>query len=248
MKRIVGLSRASFLELVRDPVVSLLSLFFPLVFVGMYFVLPDLTLDGGERVSALTYGLPAIILLGALALGLSGTAAPMSQHRKDGVLRSLGMTPVTPGAYLLAQLPARMLVVVAETALIVLIAAATGTLHLRDGSLFLLAVGTCIATTLSLGLLLGARSANPTLVGAVGGMLIPAILFSCGVFLPFRMMPPAIETFARFLPFTYVGDMLRHSLTGVTLAYSPLLGAGVCVAWTLLAGFLAVRIFRWSAR
>src|SRR6218665_209256 len=248
MKRVWSLSKASLLELIRDPIVTGLSMFFPLAFLGLYFVLPDLRISETVRVSALSFGLPTVVLLGALALGLWGTAAPMAQHRKDGALRNLGMTPVTPGMYLVAQIPGRAAVICAETILILLIAAATGTLHLQNGGLFLAAVTLCIASTLSLGLLFGSFSANPTLVGGVGGVLIPAILFACGVFIPFHMMPNVIEIIARFIPFTYIGDTLRHTITGLPLAYSPVLGAVVCLVWTTVAGALSVKLFRWGAK
>lgn len=131
-KRMWSLTRASFLELIRDPMVTGLAMLFPLAFIGMYLILPDLRITPQLTISALAFGLPSIILLGALALGLTGTAAPMVQHRRDGALRNIGMTPITPAMYLGAQVPARVVVIVAETLLILAIAALTGTLRISD--------------------------------------------------------------------------------------------------------------------
>jgi ABC-type multidrug transport system permease subunit len=247
-KRMWSLTRASFLELIRDPMVTGLAMLFPLAFIGMYLILPDLRITPQLTISALAFGLPSIILLGALALGLTGTAAPMVQHRRDGALRNIGMTPITPAMYLGAQVPARVLVIVAETLLILAIAALTGTLRISDPGLFLVAIALCIGTTLSLGIFLGSVSGNPTLVGAMGGMLIPGILFLCGVFMPFRMMPEWVETVAKLLPFTYVGDMLRHTISGVPLSYSLGLGVTICIIWSAAMALLAVKLFRWSER
>lgn len=94
MRQIRALSLASFRELLRDPMTTGLGMVFPMSFIAMFLLLPDLPQPEG-RISALAFGLPAILIFASLSLGLTGTAAPIVQLRKDGVLRSLGMTPVT---------------------------------------------------------------------------------------------------------------------------------------------------------
>lgn len=62
-KRMWSLTRASFLELIRDPMVTGLAMLFPLAFIGMYLILPDLRITPQLTISALAFGLPSIILL-----------------------------------------------------------------------------------------------------------------------------------------------------------------------------------------
>lgn len=246
MKQMRALTRASFKELLRDPMATGLAMAFPMSFILMFLVLPDLPQPEG-RISALAFGLPAVLIFAVLSLGLSGTAAPMTQLRKDGVLRSLGMTPVTRNQYLLAQLPGRVGIIGVELGLISLIAALTGSLAPGSPMLLGWAMLLCTATALSMGLLIGARSDNPALVGAIGGILAPGLLFLCGIFLPYRMMPSAVEYIGLLIPYTYVGDMLRHALVGTVLEYSVLQGSIVCLVWTAVMGLLAWRTFTWDS-
>lgn len=247
MKQMRALSQASFRELLRDPMTTGLGMVFPMSFIAMFLVLPDLPQPQG-RISALAFGLPAVLIFSVLALGLSGTAAPMAQLRKDGVLRSLGMTPVTRSQYLWAQIPARVAVIGVEFCLIWLIAVVSGSLALVAPVMLVWAMVLCVATALTLGLLIGSRSDNPGLVGAMAGILAPGLLFLCGLFLPYRMMPVAVEHVGLFFPYTYVGDMLRHTLVGAQLQYPVLQGSAVCIAWTVIMGLLAWRGFRWDAQ
>lgn len=246
MKQLRALTRASFKELVRDPLATGLAMAFPMTFILMFLVLPDLPLPQG-RISALAFGLPAVLIFAILSLGLSGTAAPMTQLRKDGVLRSLGMTPVTRNQYLWAQLPGRIVVIGVELGLICALAALTGSLVPGSPLLLGWAMLLCTATALSMGLLIGARSDNTALVGAIGGFLAPGLLFLCGIFLPYRMMPSVVESIGLLFPYTYIGDMLRHALVGTVLEYSVVQGSIVCIVWTTVMGLLAWRVFAWDA-
>lgn len=241
------LAKASFKELLRDPLTTGLSMIFPMCFILMFLAMPDLSqLDG--KISALAFGLPAVLVFSVLTLGLSGTATPMAQLRHDGVLRSIGMTPVTKSQYLWAQIPARLVVIGVEFCFILVIALVAGELALTSPLLLVWALILCALTALSLGLLIGSRTDSPALAGALSGMLAPALAFLCGLFLPLRMMPTAVEYVALGLPYTYVGDMLRHTMVGTPLQYSVVQGSMVCIGWAIAMGALAWLGFRWDAK
>ncbi len=246
MKQIVALSKASFWELVRNPFLTGMTALFPLAFLIMYLLMPDFTLPDGSTVRALAYGLPLILVFAILSLGLTGTGAPMTELRQQRVLRSLGMTPVTRSQFLWAQLPARIVVILAVLVLIVVIAALTGTMDLKSPLLLLWATVLCTAATLSLGLLLGATTAKVGLMSAAGGLLGPALLLLCGLWFPLAFFPDYMEFIASWFPFTYVGDMMRHGLIGTPLQYPVLLGSAVSIIWTAVMGVLAGRLFTWD--
>lgn len=247
MKQMRALALASFKELVRDPLATGLGMIFPMTFIAMFLFLPDLPEPQGKT-SALAFGLPAVLIFSVLSLGLSGTAAPMAQLRKDGVLRSLGMTPVSRSQYLWAQIPARIVVIGVEFCLIWLVALVSGSLAMTAPVILLWAMVLCVTTSLPLGLLIGSRTDNPALVGAMAGILPVSLLFICGLFLPYRMMPAIIENIGLLFPYTYVGDMLRHTLVGMPLQYSLLQGSAVCVTWAVVMAILAWREFRWDTQ
>ncbi len=247
MKRIVALAKASFWELTRNPFLTGMTVLFPLGFLIMYLLMPDFTLPDGSKVRALTYGLPMILVFAILSVGLIGTASPMTQLRQQRVLRSLGMTPVTRSQFLWAQLPARIVVILAVLVLIVVIAALTGTMDLKSPLLLLWATVLCTASALSLGLLLGTTTANVGLISAASGLLGPALLLLCGLMFPLAFYPDYMEFIASWFPFTYVGDMMRHGLIGTPLRYPVLLGSAVSIVWTAVMGVLAGRLFTWDS-
>lgn len=246
MRPFLALSRASLKELLRNPLTTGLGLLFPMTFILMFFMLPDLPMRNGKTVSALAFGLPAVFLFCALSLGLSGTAAPMAQDRKDGVLRNIGMTPVSKAQYLLAQLPSRVGIIIIELLLIIGVAALSDGFHPGRPWHVLLGLLLAVTCSLSLGLLLGSSSSNPGLVGGVAGFVGPALMFVCGIFLPYRMMPGWVETIGRLLPFTYIADMLRVGITGIDPDYPLFTGVWVSLLWTIVLFVAAFATFRWD--
>ncbi len=122
----------------------------------------------------------------------------------------------------------------------------TGALTLKSPLLLLWATLLCAAVALSRGLLAGARSASPDLVRSVGTLGTVAILFLCGLFVPHAMMLRFVEIVGLALPFTYVGDMMRHGLIGTPLQYSVLVGSIMCLVWAIGATVFAWRRFSWD--
>lgn len=241
-----GIAKASSLELIRNPLVFGLSVLFPLCFLIMFALLPDLRMSDGTIISGMAFGLPSILLFTTLSLALTGTAAPIAQMRHDGLLKALGMTPLTPGQFLLGQLPSRVSVSFFVLLTLLLVASLSGVLDVQNWFVLFLSVVMCISTTASFGILLAARSDNPGVMGGVSGMIVPAILFLSGGFLPFSMMPRWVEQISQWLPFTYIIDLTRHSVVGVELNYPLSLGVGISIVWSIACAVLAKLLFVWS--
>ncbi|KUJ49672.1 hypothetical protein ACZ90_67180 [Streptomyces albus subsp. albus] len=238
---------ASWREIVRTPVNLFLSVLFPLCFVFMFAFLPDVRVaDRSVPISGLAFGLPAVLIFATLSLGVLGTAAPLTVYRQRGVLRILGCTPVSRLGFIAAQVPVRLGVVVAEFALIFLTGAVAGEVRLSGLPAALLTLLVVAGCMLSLGFLVGGLLRSPELLGAIGGILMPVVLFASGVMLPMGMMPSAVRLLARGLPFTYMGDLLRHQLLGVPAEHPLWLSYAAIVGATVLLAGLTVHTFRWD--
>lgn len=247
-RSLVQLTATSRREVLRNPLVLCLSVLFPLCFILMFAFLPSVPSGGGEPISALAFGLPAVLLFAITSLGVLGTASLLTLYRRQGVLALLGTTPVRRSTFLLSLMPIRVLVIAAETALILGIAALTGTLQIASVPLLLVAVVGCAAALLAIGFWLGAISRSPELIGALGGALTPLVLFGSGVLLPLAMMPAPIRTLAEFLPFTYMGELLRYAISGIPMTHPVWLSLLVIAGTALLAFTLGARSFRWDKR
>ena len=247
-RALTQLSATSRREVLRNPLVLCLSVLFPLCFILMFAFLPSVPSGGGEPISALAFGLPAVLLFAITSLGVLGTASLLTLYRRQGVLALLGTTPLRRSSFLLSLMPIRVAVIAAETVLILGVAALTGTLQIASVPLLLAAVIACAAALLAIGFWLGAISRSPELIGALGGALTPLVLFGSGVLLPLAMMPAPVQKIAEFLPFTYMGDLLRYAISGIPMAHSVWLSFLVIAATALLAFALGARAFRWDKR
>ncbi|WP_055480276.1 ABC transporter permease [Sphaerimonospora mesophila] len=236
-------------EVIREPLVVGLSIVFPLCFVAMFAFLPDVSLAPGEpEVSALTFGLPAVWLMGIMSLALTGTSAPLTTLREKGVLRALGLTPVDKLTFLAALLPARLVVCLLEGVLILILSALAGVMSIADPLLLLWAFLLTFAVNMALGCFLGGLMKSSQLVGGLSGVLVPAVLILSGVILPLGIFPPVLKTIAEFLPFTYMGDLLRHAIAGVPAEFSVTVSSAVLLGSCAVLVVLTLATFRWDER
>jgi ABC-2 type transport system permease protein len=72
------------------------------------------------------------------------------------------------------------------------------------------------------------------------------MMFLSGVFWPIDTFPAPLQTFARALPLTFLGDGLRQVMVGGTPINPLWVDAVVLAGWVLVGGILAVRFFRWE--
>jgi ABC-2 type transport system permease protein len=72
------------------------------------------------------------------------------------------------------------------------------------------------------------------------------LMFLSGTFFPIDAMPDALQTVARAMPLTYLGDALRQVMVDGT-PFSPLwICAAVLVGWLVVCFGIAARFFRWQ--
>ncbi len=199
---------------------------------------PDLGSD--RRIDVLT---PGVIALALLSSGFTSQAIQTGFDRRYGVLRLLGTTALGRGGLLAGK----VLAVLAVQLLQVLFLGALGLLlgwrpDLDGvGAALLLGIsGTAAFVSLAL-LLAGTLRAEAVL--AVANVIWVLLLAGGAVLLPARYGPPLLAEVAPWLPSGALGEGLRAALGSGQLDGRALL---VLLGWTVLAGGLAARTFRWS--
>ncbi|MFJ8040060.1 ABC transporter permease [Kitasatospora sp. NPDC096147] len=88
-------------------------------------------------------------------------------------------------------------------------------------------------------------------VESSGLTTLPLLLisqFGSGMIIPLDSMPDQFATFCRLLPTTPAVQLVREGWTGTTGWGEALPQLGLAVAWTLVAGWAALRWFRWEPR
>lgn len=211
--------------------------------------IPDLPVrdSGGFFADPLRYGTVGSLVYALANLGVFGVATPIIAMRRQGILRLLRTTPVTRLTFVLAQVPARLILGIGVTLCALLaswalwdvtfpqLAAAFGTAMLR---FWMLA---------AFGYLVGGTATSSEVVSAVGSPLLMFALAGGAVYFPVMGMPAWVRALPPYIPLTYLADALRQTLGVGGPALFPLwVDLAVMLAVTLVVTLLAVRLFRWD--
>jgi ABC-2 type transport system permease protein len=233
------LTRAELALTVRRGESVLLTLVIPvtlLVFLSQVPLLP--TAD--RSVNRLLPGLAALSVLSTAMVGL-GIATAF--ERQQGVLKLLGVTPVTRGGWLAAKLGAVLTVEALQLAILTIVAALLGW---RPGGRVWLTLPAVLAGTAAfagIGLVLAGRLRAETTLAAANGLYV-LLLLGGGLIAPLNVLPGVVAAVAELLPAAPLTELLVWALGS---GRAP--GAGhvvVLAVWAVAAPLAAARLFRWQ--
>jgi ABC-2 type transport system permease protein len=226
--------------LVRSAESLLVTLGIPLG-VLVFFSLVDVLPTGDQ--DPVAFLVPGVLAISVVATGLVAVAIQTAFERKYAVLKRLGGTPLTRGAFLVAKGLSVAALLLVQTILVLLVAI-VGLGWRPEGGLLLAALLVLLGamTSTALGLLLaGTLRAEATL--AASNALFLVLLVVSGVTFDATALPPPVAIFGAFLPMGALQRALAAALGGDGLAVTETL---VLVGWGLLAVAVGRRTFRWE--
>ncbi|ACQ81785.1 ABC-2 type transporter [Beutenbergia cavernae DSM 12333] len=230
----------------REPLNVLFALAIPpilLVVLGAIpaFREPDADV-GGLRVIDL-YA-PIVVAMGITMLALTTLPQEFATYREKGILRRLRITPAGPSLLLGARLLMSLLLSAGTTLVVLAVARLVFDVDLPLQPLaFLLAFTLTSSAMLALGLLVAALAPTGTSAGAIGIVLLFPSLFFAGLWIPRAAMPDALRTISDLTPLGAGVQSLQDAAAG---DWPQPLHLIVLLGWTILAGGLAARTFRWE--
>ncbi|HET9729199.1 MAG TPA: ABC transporter permease [Acidimicrobiia bacterium] len=185
---------------------------------------------------------PGVLALAVMAAAMVSLGIATGFERRYGVLKRLGVTPLSRGGLLIAKTSMVLALELLQIALIVAAGVAIGW-HVPLGivpAIGLLLLGTIAFAGVGM-LMAGTLRAEANLAAANG--LFLALLFLGGMAYPLSKLPGAVEGFAKLLPAAALSETVR-----AVLASRPLPGGelAVLIAWAVLAPLAAARWFRWE--
>ena len=247
MRGIVKLTWVEMKLFLREPLAAFFTLVFPvmllLVFGAIFGNDSSPTFEGSRFVDRSTPGYIALVVATSGLLSLSMSIASRREH---GVLRRLCVTPLHPGAVLLAH----VVVALAMTTLGVGALLAVGRLlfSLRCAGIpLLIAVGFVLSCgcMFAIGTLLASVVSSARAAQAVGMAVFYPMIFLSGAAIPRELLPDGMQRVAVVLPLTHVVTILRALWNGEE--WSRHLGAIAALGvLTAVSSTVAVRIFRWE--
>jgi ABC-2 type transport system permease protein len=187
-------------------------------------------------------GLGVAIVLASL--GLTGVPMVIGQYRERGVLRRLAVTPVRPLTLLTADLTVWAASALLSVAMV--IAVVRLAFHVpvpRAAGWFVLAVLLGIASLFAVGLLAASVAPTARAAAGIGWLLFFPNMFLAGIYFPTEEMSATMRQVGNFTPLGSALHAVRDSWMGIDPRPEYL---GIMAAWTLVAGALAARFFRWE--
>ena len=201
----------------------------------------------GEALSYADWVLPGVLAMNVMFSSLWGVGFVVVRYRKNGVLRRLKATPLTPFEFLAAQVLSRLLVVLGASLIVYLGASAFLSFPMRGSypalGLVFLSGALCL---ISLGLIVSARLRTEELADGILNLISWPMLLLSGVWFSLEGTSPAAQALSQVFPVTHMVAAARRVMidgAGV-LEVLPEIGLLVGLALALLA--VAARLFRWE--
>lgn len=189
---------------------------------------------------------PGIVGMTIMQLGLFGVAFGFVQLKRTGALRRLFATPTSPAYFLSAQVLSRLIIGVAQVAILFGVGIWFGLQMFGDYLTLLVIVLIGSAIFLAVGFAIAGWAKNEDQAAPVANLVSLPMMFLSGVFFPRDAMPEFLASITQFMPLTYVNEALRAVVNegaGLLSLGPQLLGMGV---WVIITFVLAVRMFRWE--
>ncbi|MCL3861396.1 ABC transporter permease [Actinotalea sp. K2] len=198
--------------------------------------------NGSTVMSAII--LPLTLSMVAALVGVVNMPSFLASYRKHGILRRLAVTPARPSMVLVSQMAVSLVqfLIGAGLAVTLGVVAFGATLPAAPGWALLAGLG-LVGSMYAVGLLIAAtaRSVNGAL--AVGLVAFFVMLALGGGFGPVENLPDALATIGERLPFGAASAALSAAWVGQAPSSLHL---AVLTAWTVVAGALSAKLFRWT--
>lgn len=240
LRRVLLQGRYETVTMLRNGEQLILAVILPLLALVGLTVTPLLDGLGSSRVNI---AVPGILALCAMSTAFTGQGIATGFDRRYGVLRFLSTTPLGRAGLILGKVIAVLAVLLLQVLVVTAVALPLGWQPSGPGllpGLALLVLGAAAFTALGL-LVAGTVRPEATLaitnllwilLGALGGIVIPA-----------ERLPAAAQALVHFLPSGALGQALRDAFLHGNINPAAVF---VLLLWTATAGAAATRWFKWN--
>ncbi|MFD7666066.1 ATP-binding cassette domain-containing protein [Streptomyces sp. NPDC059788] len=192
----------------------------------------------------LAFMLPGVLAFTAIGAGVSA-AVPLLWDKETGYLGRLLSMPMARSSVVSSRILFQMALGVAQSVMIMAVAAALGTRPVSGavtGVLLLLTVVLLVGTLSAAFIALAYRSSSHTVFFAVSGFVTLPLVFTSSAFVPLTVMPGWLAAVARSNPLTYAIEVLRGLVLGQWHEVGPFTGLCVLVGAAVGAVALVARM------
>lgn len=230
----------------REPMLVFFALAFPPILLAIFgaipsFREPDASLGGLRMIDLYV---PIVVAMSLALFALNSLSQLFASYREKGVLRRMRTTPVKPGVMLGAQLlMSTILSVVTMVAVLAVGRLAFDVRLPRQLPAYLIGYLLAALAMFAIGLLVASLAPTGKSAGAIGSLLFFPIVFFAGLWGPRDNMNNVLRTISDLSPLGAGVQSLQDATAG---NWPQPLHLAVMLGWTIVAGGLAARYFRWE--
>lgn len=244
-----ALRRLSVIELklfLRERVGPVFGVGFPMLLLVIFGSIPSFQQPNPDfgGLTELDVYVPVLIAFMLAILSLSALPSTLAVYREKGILRRVRTTPVGPVRVLGAQLVVNLgVAAVTVIALLVVARFGYGVVLPRQWAGFVIAVVLAAAALMAVGLFVAAVAPTGGAAQAIGTILFFPMMFLAGLWLPIAQMPSVLRDISRGSPLGAAVQALQDADQG---HWPHLFQLVVLVAYAVVFGLAAARLFRWE--
>ncbi len=166
--------------------------------------------------------------------------------REQGILRRLGVTPLSPGSLIASQAVSFALISLTQTVIILSMGFLIFDVEVTGSYLWLaLTVLLGVLAMLSVGYIIASLLKTVTSVNAVINLVAFPMIFLGGSYFPLDT-PPAMAPLVNAIPLTHLNNALREVVNHGGGLGDLWLSWTILAAWIVSGFVLSIRLFRWQ--
>ncbi len=166
--------------------------------------------------------------------------------REQGILRRLGVTPLSPGSLIASQAVSFALISLTQTVIILSMGFFIFDVEVTGSYLWLaLTVLLGVLAMLSVGYIIASLLKTVTSVNAVINLVAFPMIFLGGSYFPLDT-PPVMAPLVNAIPLTHLNDALREVVNHGGGLGDLWLSWTILAAWIVSGFVLSIRLFRWQ--
>ncbi|MDJ0881153.1 MAG: ABC transporter permease [Gammaproteobacteria bacterium] len=204
-------------------------------------------LVSGKDIRYVDWVMPGVLAMNMMFSCLWGVGWVVVRYRKNGVLRRLQATPLTPFEFLSAQVIARLIIITVVTLMVYIGADLIVDFTMRGSYLALFLVFfTGAACLTSMGLIVATRLKTEEVADGFLNLLSWPMMILSGVWFSMEGTHPAAQFLSNLFPLTHLVEAARRiMIDGVGIA-GVAFEIGLLGGLTLLLLTISASLFRWS--
>lgn len=247
MKRFFTLLKNELKLSLRDMNMPIFSVIMPLAILVILGIIygRDPAFEGAEY-TFMEQSFGAVSTVAICASGLMGLPLVVAGYRERRILKRFRVTPVSPALILGVELAVYVVYCIVSLVLLSAAAALFWGVNIRGSVLaFLGSWLLTMASTLSIGMLVGGLAKNSKQASVIASVLyFPMLIFS-GTTLPIEVMPKIMQNIVSVFPLTQGITLMKNTFLG-TAGGNVLLPVAVMLGVTVVCTTAAVRFFKWE--